>query len=280
MLGNQNAVLTGSGSRYFVPDFEGCLSLKAVLKGSAIWEADSRTFTVDETCYLILNDRRRYSITIESHRPVTTFCLFFERGYVEDVHRSMVTASAELLDAPQAARPGGTAFFETLERSDTKLRGRLEGFSARLPGMSWIEWEEQFSEFAEMLVDDHQRASHAIEKLPALRPSTRAELYRRLLRGRDALLSSNGAQSNLREIAREACLSPYHFHRSFRKVFGETPHRYLVRHRLSKAAGLLSGRDRNVIEVCMECGFESPSSFSALFRSHFGIAPSKISKIR
>ena len=45
-LGRENAVLSGSGKRYFVPDFEGCLSLKAVLKGSAIWEAGKRTFRV------------------------------------------------------------------------------------------------------------------------------------------------------------------------------------------------------------------------------------------
>jgi AraC family transcriptional regulator len=278
-LGSENAVLTGSGSRYFVRDFEGCLSLKAVLQGSAVWEAGNRTFCVDETCYLILNDRQRYSITIESHRPVTTFCLFFERGFVEDIHRSLVTASGKLLDEPHTARPGDTGFYEALEPAGVNMRTRLENFASRLGGMSWVDWEEQFVEFAEALVDKRDQVDIVVAKLPAIRPSTRAELYRRLLRGRDVLLSSSESRLKLKEVARQACLSPYHFHRSFRAVFGETPHRYLVRHRLSRAAGLLGRHDRSVTEVCMECGFESPSAFSAAFRAHFGIAPSKISKI-
>jgi AraC family transcriptional regulator len=279
-LGSENAVLSGTGKRYFVPDFEGCLSLKTVLGGSAIWEAGKRTFRLDETSYLILNDRQRYSITIESHRPVQTFCLFFERGYVEDIHRASVNATGTLLDAPDAAIPGKTAYFEALRPVSAELRGRLLRFARGLPQMSRLDWDERFLEFAEMLVDDQGGAVRAIAKIPAMRPATRTELYRRLLRGRDALLSSTESRLNLKAIGREAALSPYHFHRSFQRVFGETPHRYLVRHRLSRAMGLLLKRDRSVTEVCLECGFESLPSFSSLFRAHFGVAPSEVRKIR
>jgi AraC family transcriptional regulator len=279
-LGRENAVLSGTGKRYFVPDFEGCLSLKAVLSGAAIWEAGRRTFRVDETSYLILNDRQRYSITIESRQPVKTFCLFFERGYVEDIHRSAVTAAGTLLDTPYAVVPGATAYFEALRPVSADIHSRLRDFATRLPQMSWVEWYEQFLEFAEMLVDDQGQTALAIAKLPATRPSTRTELYRRLLRGRDALLSSTESRLNLKAVAREAALSPYHFHRSFRQVFGEAPHRYLVRHRLSRARELLTCRDRSVTEICMECGFESLPSFSNLFHAHFGIRPSQIRKIR
>jgi AraC family transcriptional regulator len=277
-LGKENAVLSGSGKRYFVPDFEGCLSLKSVLNGSAVWEAGGRSFRVDETSYLILNDRQRYSITIESHRPVTTFCLFFERGYVEDVQRSTLTSAGTLLDEPYATAAGG--YFEALRPVGADLRSRLQTFAARLDEMSWIEWEERFLALAEMLVDDRGRTDQAIAKLPAIRHSTRTELYRRLLRGRDALLSSTESRFHLKNAAREACLSPYHFHRSFRQAFGETPHRYLVRHRLARAAGLLESHDRSVTEICLECGFESLSSFSTLFRERFGVTPGKIRKIR
>jgi AraC family transcriptional regulator len=272
--------LSGTGKRYFVPDFEGCLSLKTVLSGTAMWEAGRRTFRVNETSYLILNDRQRYSITIESHRPVQTFCLFFERGYVEDIHRATLNATGTLLDAPDAAIPGETSYFEALRPVSADLHGRLRRFAQSLPQMSRLDWDERFLEFAEMLVDDQGRAARAIAKIPAIRPSTRTELYRRLLRGRDALLSSTESPLNLKAIGREAALSPYHFHRSFQRVFGETPHRYLVRHRLSRAMGLLLERDRSVTEICVECGFESLPSFSSLFRAHFGVPPSQIRKIR
>src|SRR5436305_8599441 len=112
-LGSLNAVLAGEGARYHVPDFEGCLSIKTVLRGAAVWEAGGRIFPMVEDQYLILNDRRRYSITIDSVDRVRTFCLFFERGFVEDVFRATVTGTATLLDAPSANLPVG--FFEKLE---------------------------------------------------------------------------------------------------------------------------------------------------------------------
>ena len=87
VLGVDNAVLTGTSRRYFVPDFEGPLSIKTVVAGSAVWEAEGRRFTVLENSYLVLNDRQRYTITIDATRSVTTFCVFFERGFVEDVWR-------------------------------------------------------------------------------------------------------------------------------------------------------------------------------------------------
>jgi hypothetical protein len=117
-LGSENAVLSGTGKR---------------------------TFRLDETSYLILNDRQRYSIAIESHRPVQTFCLFFERGYVEDIHRATVNATGTLLDAPDAAIPGKTAYFEALRPVSAELRGRLLRFARGLPQMSPLDWDERFS---------------------------------------------------------------------------------------------------------------------------------------
>jgi len=59
-----------------------------------------------------------------------------------------------------------------------------------------------------------------------------------------------------------------------------TPHRYLTRLRLERAARLLSGTDREVTEICAAVGFESPGSFSRLFRRELGRPPSEFRKIR
>ena len=103
LLGLENAVLTGTNNRYFVPEFEGCLSVKTVVRGSALWEAGGRRFKVHESGYLTLNDRQRYTLTIDSIQNATTFCLFFERGFVEDVFRATTMPVAGLLDATRLA---------------------------------------------------------------------------------------------------------------------------------------------------------------------------------
>src|ERR1700683_2979180 len=87
-LGEKNVVLSGRGTRYYIPDFEGCLLVKSVLSGTAIWESGNRRFALHDDCWLILNDRQHYTLTIDSFAPVTTFCLFFERGFVEEIYRA------------------------------------------------------------------------------------------------------------------------------------------------------------------------------------------------
>ncbi len=274
-LGSANAILTGSGKDYFVPNFEGCLSIKTVVFGSAVWEAGGRRFQVHENTYLILNDRQRYTITIDSASNITTFCLFFERGFVEDVFRATAKPAAELLQSPVHANLSPLHFFEKLESQDSPVLARIRKLRERLmrKERSSLTLQDDFYSVASAMVREHQNTASAISKLPALRPSTRQELYKRLLRGRDALLSSLDAKVALRDVARAACLSPYHFHRAFSRAFGLTPHQYLTRHRLERAAYLLRRSDRSVTEICFEAGFESPGSFSTLFRRHFGRSP-------
>jgi AraC-like DNA-binding protein len=278
-LGAFNAVIAGVGASYHVPDFEGCLSIKTVLSGRAVWEADGRAFPMVEDQYLILNDRRRYSITIDSVARVRTFCLFFERGFVEDVYRATVNGSSALLDAPQAAAPIG--FFERLEMGSDAVSQAVAALRrATDAGAAHLEWEGHFRAVAEALVWQHQKAADAVARVPALRASTREEVYRRLLRGRDFLLCHLGAAARLNQAAAAACLSPYHFHRAFTRVFGETPHTCLVRHRLDRAAQLLRRTGSSVTEVCLDTGFESVASFSTLFRTRYGVPPGQFRKIR
>lgn len=146
--------------------------------------------------------------------------------------------------------------------------------------MSQMEWDQAFQQIGEFLIAERSNAPAEMARLPALSQSTRLELYRRVLRGRDFLLSSLSDSVHLKDMAAAACLSPFHFHRSFARAFGETPHRYLTRHRLQKAAKLLRRTDLNVTEVCLSAGFESLASFSNLFRRHYGVPPGKFSKIQ
>jgi AraC family transcriptional regulator len=279
-LGSENAIVRGVQNRYFVPEFEGCLSVKTVARGSALWRAGNRSFQVDEDRYLILNDRQSYTLSIDSTWKVETFCLFFERGYVEDVFRSSTMPEAALLDTPESRPEGGPMFVERLETAASPVHRAIARLRAEVAaGIGRIELEAGFRRAAEAMVWDHETARSAIAKVPALRASTRQELYRRLLRGRDFLLGSLTSAVRLKDAASEACMSPYHFHRAFTRAFGETPHAYVTRLRLERAAALLKRGDVSVTEICLDGGFESPTSFSALFRKRFGVSPREFRRI-
>lgn len=78
---------------------------------------------------------------------------------------------------------------------------------------------------------------------------------------------------SLAGTAAAAGLSPYHFLRSFAAVLGVTPHQYLVRCRLRKAARLLTDPERAVTDVALDVGFADLSNFVRSFRRAAGVPP-------
>jgi AraC-like DNA-binding protein len=276
MIGRQNAILSGCGTRYHVHDFEGSLSLKSVVRGTADWETNGHRYLVNESNYLILNDRQHYSLTIDSTERVTTFCLFFERGFVEEINTVMVTPEERLLDSARDLEQTPLEFLSRLETQDSGVLDLLRRFRHELASrmMPQNMWECRFLKIGELMVRERRESFRALNRLPAARPSTRQEVYRRLLRGRDFMLASIRDPIDLKEIAVAACLSPYHFHRSFTRAFQETPHQYLTRQRLEVAARLLRRTKMSITDVGLEVGFESSASFSDLFRRHYRMTPS------
>jgi AraC-like DNA-binding protein len=79
---------------------------------------------------------------------------------------------------------------------------------------------------------------------------------------------------DVRAVAAVAHVSEAHFIRSFRAVFGETPHRYLQRRRVERSMFLLRETDRSVTDVCLDVGFSSLGTFSRTFRDIVGETPS------
>ena len=102
----------------------------------------------------------------------------------------------------------------------------------------------------------------------------RHEGFRRLCRARDLLREARERAPTIEQLAREVRISPFHFIRQFEAVFGLTPHQFRIASRIELAKELLAGGDYSVTDVCMEVGFSSLGSFSALFAQRVGETPS------
>jgi AraC family transcriptional regulator len=79
---------------------------------------------------------------------------------------------------------------------------------------------------------------------------------------------------SLAALAREAATSPYHFLRSFQRVVGMTPHQYLLRTRLHRAALRLRRTRDPVSAIAYDAGFNDLSTFNHRFRAVMGAPPS------
>ena len=269
-----SAVLNGVARRYEVREYRTTLSLKSVARGAALYATRQGRHLVTGDSFLILNHGQEYSLEFQGPATTETVALFFQPGFVEHVAHSVATPLWRQLDEIAPGRPA-TEWYERLYPGGGQVGFLLHdlhrGVRNRAACRPWL--EDQFYALAAALVELRGEVRGEVERFPGLRAATRAELYRRLHRARDFLSASYAEPVTIATAAGAAHLSPFYFHRMFRLAFGQTPMQFLQDCRLAAARRLLAETDQPVTSVCFAVGFESPGSFSWLFRRRFGQSP-------
>jgi AraC family transcriptional regulator len=279
-FGRDNLVLHATGRRHVVNDFPGPLSVKSVIRGEVRWVVDGRDLTVEPNTFLVLNDGQPYSMHLDSARPIETCCAFFRTGFVESVARDATNPLESSLDAPFREAPH-LHFLSRLHTDATRsILPHLWSLGRRCTQeLQPSSFEEDFLILSKSLLSLYTEITAQVARVPAAKLSTREELFRRLQVAREYLHGTVDRRVSLEDVAREACVSQYHLHRAFRRVFRQTPHAYVTTLRLSRAYSFLES-GRPVTDVAMDVGFASLSAFTRLFRSRYGVPPSSVPKIR
>ena len=272
---NSTHILCGTAQHHYA-HWEGHLSLKTFSKGRAFYNVGAGNYSVDDSSYLIVNELQPYTITIDSETKIEPFIIFFASDFAEEVNRSLTTQTVQLLDNPVKSSTTKIDFINKLysrqfiEKTLSELRSSIQ---ERKNDQIWL--KEKLHGIMQGILTAHQETFREIEQISAVRASTREELYKRIYRAKDFISASYNQSLTLDEIAKVACLSPNHLLRTFKQVFQQTPHQFLTDLRLKEAKRLLEKADLSIINICQLIGFESHSSFSLLFRRHFGISPEK-----
>jgi AraC family transcriptional regulator len=98
---------------------------------------------------------------------------------------------------------------------------------------------------------------------------------RRLRRVLEYIESNLATDIELEDLASVAGSSRFHFSRAFRDATGFPPYRYLIHRRIDAAKTMLLQDALSIAEVAEQCGFNSQSQFSAMFRRVFGTSPGR-----
>ncbi|WP_420404551.1 AraC family transcriptional regulator [Nisaea sp.] len=111
-----------------------------------------------------------------------------------------------------------------------------------------------------------------------MRKQTKASYAERIGRVLKQVAENVDAPLPLAVLAETAALSPFHFHRVYRGIVGETVQETRRRVRMMRAGHALRSGDKSVTVIAFEAGYESPEGFARAFRQGFGQSPSAYRK--
>jgi AraC-like DNA-binding protein len=234
-------------------------SLKYVLEGEEVYRIDGRTRRVRAGEFLLVEAGADFEV--RTPRPDATVGLCVYLGAPEG-------------EAPPPREPFGRVLGGGPGEPLSALLGRYAKLLASRPAAGPALARRIVRE-ATVGAEDYLAAfANRLDRLGALKRSTRIETLQRIERARGFIHASAGRSISLEEVAGEAALSRFHLSRSFAEVFGVPPLAYHRRLRLDAAARLLRADAASATEIADQLGYASLSAFTRAFRQQFGVPPS------
>lgn len=127
--------------------------------------------------------------------------------------------------------------------------------------------------------DDADSTAGAGRARGALKPGTREAHQRRIERAvaliEQAIVRGEDPPE-LGRLAEAASFSPFHFHRVYRAMTGETTGQTVARLRLLQGLRLLASAERSVTDAALAVGYQTPQAFTRAFRQSVGGTPSEL----
>lgn len=252
--------------------FESPLSIKFCQREALRYIIGSRKVVVPPGSFLLVNAGTEMEC-LPNEAGVQALMVFFTGSLMQDVYCNLKLDDKALLDGPPHGR-----FFEHLYPPAAPFSKHLGALARQMAQVGASNHELSpglFFGLAEQLLWHQQGISRQIGRLKARNAATREELFRRVLIAREYMEGHWRSRVTLQQAARVACLSPYHFHRTFREAFGQPPMGWFRRLKLEKAKELLRAERMTATEVALHCGFSGLFAFSKAFKREWGLYPSE-----
>lgn len=253
------------------------LSIRCMLNGEQHYRVGNHDVLVTPENYLVVNQGQRYKTSFHGDQKLEMILVAFKPGFAEGLLNSLIKTEDQLLADPFHFSSQPVTFFEKTYEADPLLSKYFERLRKLMNGdralAAAIDLDHLYTKMLTRLFFIHLGLKKEVDRLGAVKASTRLELYRRLHVARDYMDAHACEKLSLHTISKEACLSVHHFKRSFHSLFGISPHQYLLTKKIGKARQLLAQKELKTSDVCIATGFENVSSFIRLFRAHTGTTP-------
>lgn len=256
--------------------FNSALSIKFPLQESLPYIVENDKMEVCPGSYYLVNDGVELECLPCKPRVKALF-VNFHIDLIKDVCQNHVAAENSLLNHPAFGNstPG---FFQHVYPANDLLGQKLNALAIEMAASQQSRSDllpDLFYALAELLLLEQKTVSTQIENINARTRTTREELFRRILSAKAFMMDQWHQNLTNEAIATHVCLSPYHFHRSFKEVYGISPMRWFRQLKLEKAKELLRAGKYSVTEVAYACGFADIFTFSKAFKREWGRSPSQ-----
>ncbi len=260
------------------PDVTGPVSLFLNIKGHSECVIDGRRMRVTEDTYCISNSMQEYTLEIDSKEPVETFNIHIGEHFSEKFLQGVTHPSAVLLDDVAATTATSQInFYNKLYKRDARFNGYVSAMIQlrHADNFNKLLFEETLSELMLHLLQQHKDVLSDIEKMPPVKATVKAELYKRVSVAADYIHACYTQNIQLDEMAAAACLSKFHFLRLFKQLYKLSPYQYIQQLRLEKACRYLATSQASISDIAGLLGYENSNSFSRIFYQRMGLYPSQ-----
>ena len=230
---------------------------------------------INSDYFFISNQHQNYSLEIDNFFT-ETFNIHFSEKLLAEVYKGTLQPADKLLDDPFKENESQPDFYNRLYTKDAEFNRIISKLYTHSEGghQQNMLLEEQLIEVLVYLLKIHKNLSREISRLTLVKPSTRAEVYKRLIHSLNYMHSYYTTELSLEELCTIACLSKFHYLRLFKSAFQQTPYQYLINLRLEKAKTLLQHTHIPITEISITLGFQNITSFSRLFQQRYYYSPS------
>ncbi|PWK80040.1 helix-turn-helix protein [Mucilaginibacter oryzae] len=278
VLRNNNKIVSRTGTQGQGIQYTSDLSLRFVLSGNERYDIGRRQLSIYPDSFLVLNRGTKYAVGTEAGDPVQSFAIHFDQQFLQDFQQFRTCGYEELLDKGGETIILQPEFSETIYPFAGDIRYNVFHLKQHLD--QGMQDEMLISEYLHHTLINYfniynDEVYKKAEKLDFLNHGTKIEIIRRLNLAKEYMYSNYNQNISLEDLAEHACLSVNHLLRTFKQAFGLTPHQFLIQLRLKRSLMLLKDTRYPVNEVVSMVGFECPSSFIRLFRTHYNITPLK-----
>jgi AraC family transcriptional regulator len=252
--------------------------LRVIIRGSAIYKSDNKSFQVFENQFLLTNANQEGFGIVDSSREVIQFCVHLTHDIISNVYSNLTSEIGSRLDINKVNEPH---LFENIFslNSQTSVAKYLKPFIDTINNGEHVHFnEESILKLAEKIICQEFGIRNASTGLNKVKQSTRDEIMKRLLLGKEYMDAHFIDDPRIADVAKNAQMQEHFFFRTFKQAFHITPYQYILDRKIEFATELIKRKELNIGQIAESTGFQDIYTFSKAYKRKVGISPSMVVK--